>query len=121
MKKSLLIVITFAIIALFCSCDDGLLIVDFEISKLPDKLIYLQNIDNSIDLTGGEVLLKLQAGTESLHSMTDHYITKIDDSSVDFSKEGLYYVEIYIHNDKSQRFPIIVASKERLQELLNNS
>lgn len=121
MRKYLTILLAFIIVVLLGSCDEGLLIVGFKISKPPDKLIYLQDVDSSIDLTGGEVILELKEGSEYPYSMTVDYITKVDYGNVDFSKEGLYYVKLFIHNGKSQEFPVIVASKERLQELLNTA
>jgi hypothetical protein len=121
MKKYLIILQIFILVVLLNSCDDGNLIVDFKITVLPDKLVYLQNGTEQIDLRGGMIEIKTAQGSMSQYKMTDIQVTKVDYSNVDISKEGLYYVKIYIHNGKYQEFPIVIVSKGRLQELLNTA
>jgi len=121
MKKYLIILHIIILVIILSSCDEGNLIVDFKITGLPDKLVYLQNGTEQIDLREGMIETTTAQGGVSSYKMTDIQITKVDYSNVDISKEGLYYVKIYIHNGKCQEFPVVVTSKERLQELLNTA
>jgi len=98
-------------------CDEGLRIVGLEVEKYPDRLIYVANIDDSLDLSGGEVRILLKdKSIESISKMTDEKELEIK-HNIDFGTPGIYIVVLYRHEDAQVQFPIQVISKEKLFEL----
>jgi len=98
-------------------CDAGLEIIGMEIVKYPDRLIYVANVDNTLDVSGGEIRLLLKdKSVESIAPMSG------DEAeirhNIDFDTPGIYVVTLYRHDDAQAQFPIQVISKEQMREML---
>ncbi|MCL2517797.1 MAG: hypothetical protein FWF15_04460 [Oscillospiraceae bacterium] len=51
-NKLLLILLTGVLLSVLFSCDEGLAKVKYEIAGIPNKIIYIANVDNELDLSG---------------------------------------------------------------------
>ena len=117
MKKIYRIFILIVLLSALTGCDAGLEIMGMEIVNYPDRLIYVANKDNELDLSGGEIefILKDKAA-QSIDPMTEEEMEIRHD--IDFSKPGVYIVTLYRHDDAKVQFPIQVVDEIYLKNLL---
>ena len=80
------------------SCESGNLVAYYEISGKPDRIVYIANIDTTIDLSGLKTIIHYRDGStieEPLGVITDSGISggyKVHE--VDFTKSGVYEVDL---------------------------
>ena len=134
------IICIFLLVTLLCcfACGDMEVILDIELTELPEKLDYIVNVDNSINLSGGKI--RLVTGEETIFGIVENgktfprslkeyinnnikYINSFDQinekyyccavTNIDFSKVGNYSVRIYQYPDKYAEYNIkVIESKE---------
>jgi len=114
MKKYFILVIISTLIIL-CGCDEGLLIVDMEIEKYPDKICYFMGIDNKIDLTGGKIKYYFKEDTYEIRDMNDEIVLSVEVvHNVDFNKAGVYVVKLKRNEHAIVEYPIQVVDLEKV-------
>ena len=117
MKKIYRILMLIVLLSALTGCDEGLRIIGMEIINYPDKLIYVANKDNELDLSGGEIELILKdKAAQSIDPMTEEEMEILHD--IDFSKPGVYIVTLYRNDDANVQFPIQVVDEVYLKNLL---
>jgi len=119
-NKARKVVLVIAVHLLICGCDWSLRIIGMKLISYPDKLIYIANKDNSLELTGGEVQFILaDKSIISIEPMTDEMQMDII-HEIDFSTPGVYIVRVYRHDSAYVEFPILVISEQQLVNLCEN-
>ena len=98
--------------------DEGVEIMGIEVAQYPDKLVYIQNVDTKLDLSGGKLNFLLKQGDKVLDEMASSQI-KIEDN-IDFNKAGTYIVKLHSHNNGYAEFPVQVISKEELKKMMES-
>ena len=117
MKKIYRIFILIVLLSALTGCDESLRIMGMEIVNYPDRLIYVANKDNELDLSGGEIKFIYKDKTiESKEQMAEEQVEILHD--IDFSKLGVYIVTVYRHDDAKIQFPIQVVDEIYLKNLL---
>jgi len=117
MKKICRILILIVLLSALTGCDEGLRIIGMEIVNYPDKLIYVANKDDKLDLSGGKIELILKdKAAQSIDPMTEEEMEILHD--IDFSKPGIYIVTLYRNDDAKVEFPIQVVDEIYLKNLL---
>ena len=66
------IICIFLLVTLLCcfACGDMEVILDIELTELPEKLDYIVNVDNSINLSGGKI--RLVTGEETIFGIVEN-------------------------------------------------
>ena len=90
---------------------DSLLIVDMEILKYPDTVVYVANKDSVLDLSGIEVEYTTKGGVKS----TTHSFSISANTYVDFAEPGIYIVTLEAALGKCQ-FPVQVVNIDELEK-----
>jgi len=125
LKRLKVVIILLIISIMFVSCssedrymtnDEGLEIMGIEVAQYPDRLVYIQNVDTKLDLSGGKLNILLKQGNKVLDEMASDQI--IIEENVDFTKPGIYIVKLYSHNNGYAEFPVQVISKEELRKMI---
>jgi len=117
-----LLIVLIVVIGLFFlpkRCDASFVIEGLEIKKYPDKLIYIIGSDTNLDLSGGEICLRLKFDLPVYISMDSRYFKIFH--NIDFETPDVYAVEISgLFNEKcKQQFAIQVISLSELEEMIN--
>jgi len=86
-------------------------IIRIEIGEFPNNIAYYVGESDSVDLTGGTVLIHTRGGTVSERRMDIETVTFSVVYDVDFSVPGVYEVYI-IWIDYVVRFPVQVIERE---------
>ena len=93
-------------------------LISMEVEKYPDKMIYIIGEDKDISAKGLEIKNTFRDGdTHIWWYEEDETFSKEEIKNVDLTKEGVYEVIISIENGVQCKIPIIVISKETLQQM----
>ena len=115
MKVTVLFVLT-----LLSACDDSLRIIGIELTRIPDKLVYIAGVDYELDFSGGEIrYLHKDASIITYESLTEESLDASITHDVDFRTPGAYTVRITYGEPptaKYDEFVIFVISKEEIME-----
>jgi len=119
-KRLMIIVMLLLTLLMFSGCEDE--ITGFEITSYPNRLVYVQNVDTKLDLSGGKYILLPKNDQSSEYNLDDQDAAYVEiEHSIDFTKPGIYIVKLYSHNNGYAEFPVQVVSKEQLQEWLDKT
>ena len=94
MKKAYILIVL--LIVFLGGCDDGLRIVDMEITQYPDTIVYIVGEKDELDFTGMEIVYILKDGTKSYKdvystgALYNDYFEVIH--QIDFETPGVYTV-----------------------------
>jgi hypothetical protein len=102
--KILLLLFGSLLMMLFSACEWGNLTAGYEIVGVPDRIIYIANVDTMLDLTGLKIIATERDGavqegsfggviTEEIES--DRFLPWRLIHEIDFTRPGVYEVEIY--------------------------
>lgn len=117
MKKVFVSIVFFFLSITLTGCDASLEIMGMEVLNYPNRLVYIANKDNELDLSGGEFkFIYKDKRIDSKEQMAGDQ-AKIQ-HDIDFSKPGVYIVTIYRHDDAQIQFPIQVVDQKYLNSLL---
>ncbi len=111
--KKIIVSIYLAGALFFSGCDSGLEIVDSRIDRYPNRIVYFANRDVDIDLSGGIITIQTKEGTSYTYDMDDEEKV-IAEHSIDFSKPGVYQVEL----TGQLSFPIQVVDTDYINTFL---
>ena len=101
----------------FHACEWGMEAVSFETGKLPNRVVYIANIDTQLDLTGWTFITTAKNGNkyewpeDDRYSITDSRYIEVN-HSIDFTRAGVYEVEIEYSGKTLYRFTIQVIDDE---------
>ncbi len=98
---------------LFSSCDSGMLIVDIEIGKFPDKIVYIANVDTELDIAGATIITHLKQGTTYEMDIADDDFCTFE-YDVNFTKPGVYEI-VVVRAGIRNKFPIQVVDIDELR------
>ena len=98
-----------------------------ELKAYPSKIIYIQNEDQYLDISGLEYWTYDKNNGKTLYSVSSgiiDYETDEVSADIDFSKEGVYGVTIFCPYPSKEpidtiEYTIQVISREHLNEMLN--
>jgi len=76
------------------SCEAGNEIVSVEVSQLPDKMVYIAGVDESLDMAGCMIRLHIRNGSIS-DIVFDNWPFVFIRHEIDFSTPGEYAVRFY--------------------------
>ena len=96
--KTRFLFLSIAFVLLLQGCDDGLYIVKLEIEGTPNRILYIANVDDEIDLSGFILVITIKQGDrdeELLEGGTDQSGFLKVSHEIDFTKPGIYKVELY--------------------------
>ena len=96
------------------ACDMGLEITGIEIEQYPSKIVYLEDVDSELDLTGGVIALNTKNGKKYEYAMEDNQIEI--SHNVDFNTPGVYVVTLVRHQYVC-KFPVQVINKEYFEAM----
>ena len=92
--------IALLLLILLFGCDISITSVSFEIEGIPNRIIYIANVDTEIDLSGLKFIDTLRDGT-IIESPLENWASPSQEPGrlvyhdIDFTKPGVYEVEIY--------------------------
>ena len=121
MKKIIALIVLAVLCLSLLGCEYGLEYYKVELLSYPDKMVYIQNVDDKLDMTGFSAKLYNRTSEYDYTVENDDYFdyAEPEDYAVDFSKEGLYNLtfSIYHQKDRTITFPIYVVSAEKVEEM----
>ncbi|MCL2085134.1 MAG: hypothetical protein FWH06_07760 [Oscillospiraceae bacterium] len=120
LRKTIIVFVAICLLAL-SACDTGMFIVGIEITDYPHKLLYIISMDSGLDLEGGMVRFhhKSAPPSEPFRMDRSHGVDVRHD--IDFTKEGIYAVTLFRHEEAQATFPIQVVSLETLESIVEAS
>ena len=90
------------------ACDSGLKIVEVELEKYPLRIVYLQNIDTTLDLLGGRAIILTQDGGRHREYLSELPFTH----NIDFEEPGVYEVSFATEHYEAFSFAVQVISAD---------
>ena len=104
-KTFLAFLLVMKLALLLCSCDYSIGIVNYEIVGVPDRTVYIANVDTELDLSGLKTVTTHRDGSayespwgivaESVESKERVLHVWQVIHKIDFTQPGVYEVEIY--------------------------
>lgn len=107
-------------LCMFTACDEGVRIMKIELGKLPNKIVYINGVDNKLDLSGATVLMYLKQGDVYEYDIYDESAVDIT-HNIDFNKLGVYEVKITRGDYKEFSILVQVIDKSFLDSYTQDS
>ena len=121
MKKIIALIVLAALCLSLLGCEYGLEYYKVELLTYPDKMIYIQNVDTELGMTGFSAMIYNRTSEYDHIAKDEEFFdyAEPEDYAVDFSKEGLYNLTFSIYHEKNKTvtFPIYVVSAEKVEEM----
>lgn len=112
MKKAYLLLLL-VFVLLFAGCDEEFRIIKLEIGSLPDRLVYIADVDDVLYFEGGTCIWTNKKGEIGEEQMT-YWGIKHD---VNFNQPGIYAVDICINEKPYCSYQVMVISQKEAQLL----
>ena len=108
-KKKIWLIVLMLILVVVTSCDFSLEIKKVELGKFPDNIVYYANEDSDLDFTGATIFEHTRgAGIVEIPFRQSVIETEYD---IDFSRPGVYEVNITWKGEVIGRFPIQIIER----------
>ena len=119
MKKLWLFLCLTMLTLTFCGCESEFRVVKMEIGQLPNRLVYVANVDTELSLEGGTVIWTDRMGNIGENPMTEYGATSTSwiQHNINFDVPGIYTVEIHIIKYPQCSYQVMVISQEEAQLL----
>lgn len=120
MKKIMALLLSLVTVLILFGCEYDLEYYKVELISCPDKLVYIQNVDTELDMSGFVAKEYNRTSEYDLTVEDDDYFlyAEPEDYEVDFSKEGVYYISHGMHDGNLMvSFPVYVISQDKVDEM----
>jgi len=101
-----------------CGNKNEKVVTDIRIASFPDKVVYVIDVDNELDLRGGVLVVDYEKGPAGIYEMSERFYMGgcAISYDIDFEKEGIYLVT-FSTDEVERSYPIQVISMANLKRL----
>ena len=105
---------------LFTRCNDHRMDVRVEMGRLPDRVVYILNVDDALDLSGATVFSYDGRKNQYEHPINGSSLVRVE-HDIDFTLIGLYEVKILWRSKMIFNYYIQVADHDTLVHVIEGT